>query len=64
MDKIKDANGKTLGYSKESGGDVKVYDANLKILGNTNSRGTFDRDGKKVLISNTPGFLIKNLFGK
>ncbi len=59
MEAIRDRNGKLIGYLDRRGDRTYVRDANGALLGYSDGRATYDRNGKRLLNSPQPAFLLK-----
>jgi hypothetical protein len=61
---VKNRSQQVIGWEEaESDGTIKVYDANQRYLGHTDSRQqkTFDANGRVVAYTADPGLLLKDL---
>lgn len=56
---IRDANGRQIGFTEQSGSRTNVFDATGHKLGYADERGTFDANGHKILRDGAPATLIK-----
>lgn len=60
---VKNRSQQVIGWEEaESNGNIKVYDANQRYLGHTDSRQqkTFDANGRVVAYIADPGMLLNN----
>jgi hypothetical protein len=53
-------NSELIGYIKESGDVIEVFDKNSVLKGRVTSEGTFDRNHRLVARSRIPGLLLKD----
>lgn len=56
---IRNASGQLIAVTRPQGGQEGVYDPRGSYLGYTDSRGTFDAQGRRVSFQAVPGLLVR-----
>jgi len=56
---VRDAEGRVIGYLDQQRDKTTVRDCGHRLLGHTDSTGTYDKDGKKVYTQAMPDLLLQ-----
>lgn len=60
---IKDSNGRVIAMTEDVGnGKTNVYDPIGRLLGYSDQRGTYDSNGRMILSTPAPSYLIGRVY--